>query len=143
MQSIPLLDPRRDAVFKTIFSKETKESSTARNSIISAFIGRKIQSSTVLNPELTIEDVRDKAARLDILCVLPAGTGNNQESLHYVPTLSINNCNGRQKEKPTNHYTTSANRLMTLFGTLITLQTAGDAVVKPVLYRKNKLKMEY
>ncbi len=79
MQSIPLLDPRREAVFKTIFSKETKESSTARNSIISAFIGRKIQSSTVLNPELTIEDVRDKAARLDILCVLEDGTQVNLE----------------------------------------------------------------
>jgi len=79
MQNIPLLDPRRDVVFKTIFSKATKESSIARNSIISAFIGRKVESSTVLNPELTIEDIREKAARLDVLCVLDDGAKVNLE----------------------------------------------------------------
>jgi predicted transposase/invertase (TIGR01784 family) len=79
MQNIPLLDPRRDVVFKTIFSKASKESSIARNSIISAFIGRKVESSTVLNPELTIEDIREKAARLDVLCVLDDGTQVNLE----------------------------------------------------------------
>ena len=77
--SIPLLDPRRDVVFKTIFSKSTKKSSIARNSIISAFIGRKVESSTVLNPELTIEDIRNKATRLDILCILDDGSQVNLE----------------------------------------------------------------
>ena len=79
MQSIPLLDPRRAVVFKTIFSKAGKESSIARNSIISAFIGRKVESSTVLNPELTIEDIREKAARLDVLCILDDGIQVNLE----------------------------------------------------------------
>ena len=38
MQNIPLLDPRRDIVFKTIFSKDMEEASIARNSLISAFL---------------------------------------------------------------------------------------------------------
>ena len=70
MQSIPLLDPRRDVVFKTIFSKDTEEASIARNSLISAFLGKKINESVVINNEIPIDDIRDKASRLDLHCVL-------------------------------------------------------------------------
>lgn len=79
MEQIQLLDPRRDVVFKTIFGKSTKEALIARNSIVSAFLGRRVESSTVLNPELTIEDIRNKATRLDILCILDDGTQVNLE----------------------------------------------------------------
>jgi len=73
MKNYPLLDPRRDIVFKTIFTKDCEESHIARNNLISAFLGRTITHSTVLNNELPISDIRDKAARLDIHCVFDNG----------------------------------------------------------------------
>ncbi len=79
MQKIPQLDPRRDIVFKSIFGKTTEKASFARNSLISAFLGKPVTESTVLNPELIPYDIRDKATRLDILCMLDDGSQVNLE----------------------------------------------------------------
>ena len=73
MKNYPLLDPRRDIVFKTIFTKDCEESHIARNNLISAFLGRTITRYVVLNNELPISDIRDKASRLDIHCVFDNG----------------------------------------------------------------------
>ena len=74
METIPVIDPRRDIVFKTIFGKQTEKANIARNSLISASLGKAVTKSTVLNPEMSISDVRDKATRLDVLCKLEDGT---------------------------------------------------------------------
>ena len=79
MEKIPVIDPRRDLVFKTIFGKQTEKANIARNSLISAFLGKTVQQSTVLNPEMSISDVRDKATRLDVLCKLEDGSKVNLE----------------------------------------------------------------
>ena len=79
METIPVIDPRRDLVFKTIFGKQTEKANIARNSLISAFLGKTVQQSTVLNPEMSISDVRDKATRLDVLCKLEDGSKVNLE----------------------------------------------------------------
>jgi len=91
MHQIPLLDPRRDVVFKTIFSKDTIEASIARNSLISAFLGRKIQESAVINNEIPIDDIRDKSSRLDLQCVLEDNTKVNIEIQMYNASDSIEN----------------------------------------------------
>jgi predicted transposase/invertase (TIGR01784 family) len=79
MKEIPVIDPRRDVVFKTIFGKQTEKANIARNSLISAFLGKAVTKSTVLNPEMSISDVRDKATRLDVLCKLEDGSKVNLE----------------------------------------------------------------
>ena len=70
MNQIPILDPRHDIVFKTIFSKESEAASIARNSLISAFLGRDVKESIVINNDSTIENIHDKASRLDLQCIL-------------------------------------------------------------------------
>ncbi len=89
MKEIPLLDPRRDVVFKTIFSKDTEEATIARNSLISAFLGRKVKESIVINNELPIDDIRDKASRLDLYCILEDETKVDIEMQMYNTADSI------------------------------------------------------
>ena len=89
MNKVPLLDPRRDVVFKTIFSKDTEEASIARNSLISAFLGRKVHESLVINNEIPIDDIRDKASRLDLQCSLEDKTKVNIEIQMYNTVDSI------------------------------------------------------
>jgi len=91
MNKVPLLDPRRDVVFKTIFSKNNEEASIARNSLISAFLGRKVSESVVINNEIPIDDIRDKSSRLDLQCVLDDKTKVNIEIQMYNAADSIEN----------------------------------------------------
>ncbi len=79
MQNIPLLDPRRDVVFKTIFSQDNEESLTARNSLLSALLDRNVKDSIVMNNDLPVSDIRDKAARLDLHCIIDDGHQVNIE----------------------------------------------------------------
>lgn len=89
MNQVPLLDPRRDVVFKTIFSKDIEEASIARNSLISAFLRRKVTESVVINNEIPIDDIRDKSSRLDLQCVLEDKTKVNIEIQMYNAADSI------------------------------------------------------
>lgn len=89
MREIPLLDPRRDVVFKTIFSKDTEEAAIARNSLISAFLGRKVKESIVINNEIPIDDIRDKSSRLDLHCILEDETKVDIEMQMYNTADSI------------------------------------------------------
>ncbi len=79
MKEIPVIDPRRDIVFKTIFGKQTEKANIARNSLISAFLGRQVSESYVINNELPIENVNEKSARLDLHCILADKTKVNVE----------------------------------------------------------------
>ena len=48
------LNLRSDGVFKSFFSKDTKESTYLRNLFISAVIGKNVARSIVKNPELIL-----------------------------------------------------------------------------------------
>ena len=48
-ESVELLDPKSDVVFKAIFSQDNELAHGARNSLISSFIGRKVKESYVFS----------------------------------------------------------------------------------------------
>ena len=69
-ETIELLDPKSDVVFKAIFSQDNELAHGARNSLISSFIGRKVKESVVAENELSQVDIHAKKVRLDLHCVL-------------------------------------------------------------------------
>lgn len=68
------IDLRKDVFFKTFFGQETKESSFLRCRFIGSVIGQNVIKAKVLNPELSVEYVRGKSVRLDVLCLLEDGS---------------------------------------------------------------------
>ena len=73
------LNLRSDGVFKSFFSKDTKESTYLRNLFISAVIGKNVARSIVKNPELILTYQQAKSARLDVYCQLEDGTSIDLE----------------------------------------------------------------
>lgn len=73
------LNLRSDGVFKSVFSKDTKESTYLRNFFISAVIGKTVVKSVVKNPELILTYQQAKSARLDVYCQLEDGTSIDLE----------------------------------------------------------------
>jgi hypothetical protein len=56
----------RDNVFKTIFTRDTPLSQGALKRLISAYIGRKVETATVIANEPAALDIRDRQIRYDI-----------------------------------------------------------------------------
>jgi predicted transposase/invertase (TIGR01784 family) len=69
-ETIELLDPKSDIVFKAIFSQDNELAHGARNSLISSFIGKKVVQSIVIENEPAQTNVHAKKVRLDLHCVL-------------------------------------------------------------------------
>ena len=69
-ESVELLDPKSDIVFKAIFSQDNELAHGARNSLISSFIGKKVVESIVIENEPAQTNVHAKKVRLDLHCVL-------------------------------------------------------------------------
>jgi len=69
-ETIELLDPKSDVVFKAIFSQDNELAHGARNSLISSFIGKKVVESIVVENEPAQTNVHAKKVRLDLHCVL-------------------------------------------------------------------------
>ena len=65
-----LLDLKSDVVFKSFFSKDSPEGVYCRTKMISAIIGKNVESATVLNPDILPDFIQGKFPRLDIHCVL-------------------------------------------------------------------------
>ena len=68
-----LLDLTSDVVFKSFFSKDTKEGVYCRTKMISSVIGKTVKTATVLNPDIFPDFISGKFPRLDIHCVLDDG----------------------------------------------------------------------
>ena len=62
------LDLRDDVVFKSLLSKDTKESNEVLRFIIGAVIGQKVAKAVVLNPEITPDMLVAKKMVLDVRC---------------------------------------------------------------------------
>jgi len=69
-ESVELLDPKSDIVFKAIFSQDNELAHGARNSLISSFIGKKVVESIVVENEPPQTNMHAKKVRLDLHCVL-------------------------------------------------------------------------
>ena len=69
-ETVELLDPKSDVVFKAIFSQDNELAHGARNSLISSFIGREVKESVIAENELSQVDIHAKKVRLDLHCVL-------------------------------------------------------------------------
>jgi len=74
-----ILDIRYDAVFKAVFTKETKESKAALSDLISALIGRAVTAETVIANEPAIDDIRQRHLRFDVACKTGKGEPVNVE----------------------------------------------------------------
>ena len=62
------LDLRDDVVFKSLLSKDTKESNEVLRFIIGSVIGQKVKRAVVLNPEITPDMLIAKKMILDVRC---------------------------------------------------------------------------
>ena len=98
-----ILDLKNDIVFKSFFSKPCKESEYCRKKMLSAVIGRPVEETKVLNPELMPTRTDGKFPRLDIHCKLEDGSEVDVElqnsmydddqikrSIYYAATLTHN-----------------------------------------------------
>jgi hypothetical protein len=81
--SVSILNPCRDAVFKLIFTRETPSSRGALSSLASAFVGRKTQIVAVSANEPPVNSPRDRQIRFDIACKLEGGELANLEMTLY------------------------------------------------------------
>lgn len=73
----PLLNPRIDRNFKSIFTQDREESRIALKSFLSAMIGETITEVTVKKNEPAIQFDGEKDINYNINCVLRDGTGND------------------------------------------------------------------
>lgn len=73
------IDLKKDAAFKSFFTRAGKESDYLRNRFISSVIGSTVVESKVMNPEISLSLLNQKASRMDIMCVLKDGTRVNIE----------------------------------------------------------------
>ena len=73
------IDIRIDGVFKTVFTRDTPESSGALSRLISALIGRDLSIISILTNEQPIDNLRDRQIRFDIKCKAENGELINVE----------------------------------------------------------------
>ncbi|MDR1862704.1 MAG: Rpn family recombination-promoting nuclease/putative transposase, partial [Treponema sp.] len=69
----------RDNVFKAIFTRDTPLSQGALKRLISAYIGRKVETAAVIANEPAALDIRDRQIRYDIRVKLDQGELANVE----------------------------------------------------------------
>ena len=69
-----LLDLKNDVVFKSYFSKETPAGIYCRTKMLGSIIGQRVETATVLNPDILPDFVLGKFPRLDIHCILDDGS---------------------------------------------------------------------
>ncbi len=69
-ESVELLDPKSDVVFKAIFSQDNELAHGARNSLISSFIGRKVKESYVFSNIRVRKNFDSFGSKLS--CLIPA-----------------------------------------------------------------------
>ncbi|MDR0684070.1 MAG: Rpn family recombination-promoting nuclease/putative transposase [Spirochaetaceae bacterium] len=69
-----LIDICLDNVFKAVFTKDTPESLGALAKLLSALIGREVESVTIIANEPPIDNLHDRQIRFDIQCKSPDGT---------------------------------------------------------------------
>jgi predicted transposase/invertase (TIGR01784 family) len=73
----------RDAVFKAVFTKDTPESQGALKGLLSAFIGRKINSVSIINNEPAVDDLHQRQIRYDLNATFDNGELANIEVMLY------------------------------------------------------------
>jgi len=73
------IDIRIDGVFKTVFTRDTPESSGALSRLVSAIIGRDLSIISILTNEPPIDNLRDRQIRFDIKCKAENGELINVE----------------------------------------------------------------
>ncbi|MDR0684469.1 MAG: Rpn family recombination-promoting nuclease/putative transposase, partial [Spirochaetaceae bacterium] len=66
-------------MFKAVFTKDTPESLGALAKLLSALIGREVESVTIIANEPPIDNLHDRQIRFDIQCKSPDGTYFNVE----------------------------------------------------------------
>ena len=69
-----LLDLKNDVVFKSYFSKETPAGIYCRTKMLGSIIGQRVETATVLNPDILPDFIHGKFPRLDIHCILDDGS---------------------------------------------------------------------
>jgi predicted transposase/invertase (TIGR01784 family) len=74
-----VIDICLDIVFKAVFTKETAESTTALETLLSAIIGRRVKILGMTVNEPPAHDRRDKQIRYDINCKIDGGEPVNLE----------------------------------------------------------------
>src|SRR5574344_1974487 len=89
-----LLNPRSDIIFKALFTQNSEDSRGALKSFLSAVIGRKVNTVTLLPNEPAAEDSEDKNARLDVACTFNDGDAADIE----MQGVNENNSYGRRAE---------------------------------------------
>lgn len=69
-----LLNPRRDEIFKAIFTQDTPESKGALLSFLEAAIGREISDVEVVENDVPVEHENGRGVQFDVHCVFKDGT---------------------------------------------------------------------
>jgi predicted transposase/invertase (TIGR01784 family) len=72
-----------DPVFKAVFTKDTPESRGALSGLLSAFLGRKITSVSVIGNESAFDDMRQRQIRYDLNVAFDNGELANIEVMLY------------------------------------------------------------
>lgn len=70
IQTIPLLNPRKDYVFKAIFTQNTDDSRGALKSFLSAAIDKQVTSVQLQPNELAADHIGDRQTCFDVLCMI-------------------------------------------------------------------------
>lgn len=69
-QTIPLLNPRKDYVFKAIFTQNTDDSRGALKSFLSAALDKKVTNVQLQPNELASDYIGDRQTCFDVLCMI-------------------------------------------------------------------------
>ena len=77
--TVDILNPCRDAVFKLLFGGNSPQSNFALGSLVSAFIGRKTRVLKVIANEPPVFNPADRQIRYDVACALEDGEPANLE----------------------------------------------------------------
>ena len=74
-----LLDPKKDSIFKTLFTKSGQGTKNALKSLVKAIVGYEPKDVEVINNELTKDITYAKDIRLDLQCKMEDGSRVNVE----------------------------------------------------------------
>ena len=94
-----LLNPRCDAIFKTLFTDNSEEGQLARKSFLEATLGSEVSDIKLVQNELPIESEHDKQAVFDITCLL---NGTNAANIE-MQGINVNNAYDKRAEYQAAH----------------------------------------
>jgi predicted transposase/invertase (TIGR01784 family) len=80
------VDIRYDAIFKAVFTRESREAKTALSKLVSAMLGQEVSKLRIVENEPAIEGVEDRHIRFDINCHTKTGERINVE-MSFNPAL--------------------------------------------------------